>query len=116
MLNRTSEDGSGTVWLLMKARPANLSDRVPTEVATPVKGSIVPKKRGDVPPGPVRRMAHRSPVLGSVARPFMPATGVPPSTTLTLAKNWSATLGYTADIRSHDKLASRVMLSLQTGF
>jgi uncharacterized protein YhjY with autotransporter beta-barrel domain len=36
--------------------------------------------------------------------------------TLSLAKNLSATLGYSADIRSHDKLASRVSLSLQTGF
>ena len=36
--------------------------------------------------------------------------------TLALAKNCSMTLGYAADIRTHDKLANRVMLSLQTGF
>jgi outer membrane lipase/esterase len=36
--------------------------------------------------------------------------------TLMLAKNWSATLGYAADIRSNDKLASRCTLSVQTGF
>ena len=36
--------------------------------------------------------------------------------TLSLTKNLSATLGYAGDVRSHDKLASRVMLSLQTGF
>ncbi|HUR57995.1 MAG TPA: autotransporter domain-containing protein [Opitutaceae bacterium] len=31
-------------------------------------------------------------------------------------KKWSGTLGYAADIRSGDKLANRVTLSLQTGF
>lgn len=36
--------------------------------------------------------------------------------TLFFAKNWSASLGYTGDIRSGDKLASRVSISLQTGF
>lgn len=36
--------------------------------------------------------------------------------TLSLGKTSSATLGYTADIRSNDKLASRAVLSLQTGF
>jgi uncharacterized protein YhjY with autotransporter beta-barrel domain len=36
--------------------------------------------------------------------------------TLFFAKNWSASLGYTGDIRSGDKLASRGSLSLQTGF
>jgi hypothetical protein len=35
---------------------------------------------------------------------------------LIFAKNWSATLGYTGDIRSGDQLASRATLSLQTGF
>jgi hypothetical protein len=32
------------------------------------------------------------------------------------AKNWSASLGYAGDIRSGEQLASRVSLSLQTGF
>lgn len=36
--------------------------------------------------------------------------------TLFFAKNWSASLGYTGDIRSGDKLASRGSFSLQTGF
>ncbi len=36
--------------------------------------------------------------------------------TLFFAKNWSASLGYAGDIRSGDKLASRVSFSLQTGF
>jgi len=36
--------------------------------------------------------------------------------TLTLAKNWTATLGYAADVRNSDKLANRVMLSVQSGF
>ena len=36
--------------------------------------------------------------------------------TLWLGKNCSVSLGYAADIRSNDKLASRAMLSLQTGF
>ena len=36
--------------------------------------------------------------------------------TLFFAKNWSASLGYAGDIRSGEKLASRVALSLQTGF
>ncbi len=36
--------------------------------------------------------------------------------TLFFAKNLSVTLGYAADIRQHDKLASRVGLSVQTGF
>ena len=36
--------------------------------------------------------------------------------TVYFAKNWSASLGYTGDIRSGEKLASRVFLSLQTGF
>ena len=36
--------------------------------------------------------------------------------TLSFAKNWSATLGYAADIRQHDKVGSRAMLSVQTGF
>jgi len=36
--------------------------------------------------------------------------------TLSLAKNCSVTLGYAADIRSNDKLANRISLSLQTGF
>ncbi len=36
--------------------------------------------------------------------------------TMTVFKNWSASLGYAGDIRSGDKLASRFSLSLQTGF
>ncbi len=36
--------------------------------------------------------------------------------TLYFAKNWSAALGYAGDIRSGEKLASRVSLSVQTGF
>lgn len=36
--------------------------------------------------------------------------------TLFLNKKWSVTLGYNGDIRQSDKLASRVGLSLQTGF
>ncbi len=36
--------------------------------------------------------------------------------TLFLSKKWSLTVGYTGDIRQSDKLASRVGLSLQTGF
>ena len=36
--------------------------------------------------------------------------------TLTLAKSWTATLGYGADIRTNDKVANRVTLSVQTGF
>lgn len=36
--------------------------------------------------------------------------------TLFFTKNWSASLGYAGDIRSGEKLASRVSLSLQTGF
>lgn len=36
--------------------------------------------------------------------------------TITFAKQWSATLGYHADIRQHDKLANRAGLSVQTGF
>jgi outer membrane lipase/esterase len=36
--------------------------------------------------------------------------------TLALGKQWSATLGYAGDIRQHDQLASRVSLSVQSGF
>lgn len=36
--------------------------------------------------------------------------------TLHVVKNLSATLAYAGDVRNHDKLAHRVMLSLQTGF
>lgn len=36
--------------------------------------------------------------------------------TVSVAKNLSATLAYAGDVRSDDKLAHRVMLSLQTGF
>lgn len=36
--------------------------------------------------------------------------------TLFFTKNWSASVGYAGDIRSGDKLASRVSVSLQTGF
>ncbi len=36
--------------------------------------------------------------------------------TLFLARNWSASLGYAADIRSGEKLANRATLSVQTGF
>jgi len=36
--------------------------------------------------------------------------------TVTVFKNWSASLGYAGDIRSGDQLASRWSLSLQTGF
>ena len=36
--------------------------------------------------------------------------------TLTLAKSWTATLGYGADIRTNDKVANHVTLSVQTGF
>ncbi|MES2692207.1 MAG: autotransporter domain-containing protein [Verrucomicrobiota bacterium] len=36
--------------------------------------------------------------------------------TLFLSNNWSASLGYAADIRAKEKLASRGTLSLQTGF
>lgn len=36
--------------------------------------------------------------------------------TLFFAQKWSATLGYAGEIRSGEKLASRVTLSLQTGF
>jgi outer membrane lipase/esterase len=36
--------------------------------------------------------------------------------TLALNKQWSTTLGYTGDVRQSDKLASRVSLSVQTGF
>ena len=36
--------------------------------------------------------------------------------TLFFHKNWSASLGYAADIRSGEKLANRATLSLQTGF
>ena len=36
--------------------------------------------------------------------------------TLFFAKNWSASLGYSADLRSGGKIANRAMLSLQTGF
>jgi outer membrane lipase/esterase len=36
--------------------------------------------------------------------------------TLSVAKNCSVTLGYAADVRSDDKLANRVSLSVQTGF
>jgi uncharacterized protein YhjY with autotransporter beta-barrel domain len=36
--------------------------------------------------------------------------------TLALSPRWSATLGYDADIRAHDKLASRAGCSIQTGF
>lgn len=36
--------------------------------------------------------------------------------TVFFAKNWSTSLGYTADIRSGGKIASRATLSLQTGF
>ena len=36
--------------------------------------------------------------------------------TLLLNKQWSATLGYTGDIRPDDKLASRIVLSVQSGF
>ncbi len=38
------------------------------------------------------------------------------SGTLFFAKNWCATLGYAADIRQHDKVGSRAMFSVQTGF
>ncbi len=36
--------------------------------------------------------------------------------TLALGKQWSATLGYSGDIRQHDKFASRVSLAVQSGF
>jgi outer membrane lipase/esterase len=36
--------------------------------------------------------------------------------TLALTKKWSATLGYAADLRNHDKLSSRVSLAIQSGF
>ncbi|MBI4622798.1 MAG: autotransporter domain-containing protein [Verrucomicrobia bacterium] len=36
--------------------------------------------------------------------------------TLLLNKKWSATLGYSGDIRPDDKLASRIVLSVQSGF
>lgn len=36
--------------------------------------------------------------------------------TLALGKKWSTSLGYTGDIRADDKLASRLFLSVQTGF
>lgn len=36
--------------------------------------------------------------------------------TVFFAQNWSATLGYAGDIRSGEKLGSRVTFSLQTGF
>ncbi len=36
--------------------------------------------------------------------------------TVFLTKAWSGSLGYTADIRNHDKVAHRVALSFQTGF
>jgi outer membrane lipase/esterase len=36
--------------------------------------------------------------------------------TLFFAKNWSASLGYAADIRSGDKVANRFSLSVQSGF
>ena len=36
--------------------------------------------------------------------------------TLFFAKNWSVSAGYTGDIRSGEKLASRAFLSVQTGF
>jgi outer membrane lipase/esterase len=38
------------------------------------------------------------------------------ATTLFFAKNWSASLGYAADIRTHEKVANRATLSVQTGF
>lgn len=36
--------------------------------------------------------------------------------TLFFAKNWSASLGYAADIRTSEKVANRATLSVQTGF
>jgi outer membrane lipase/esterase len=36
--------------------------------------------------------------------------------TLFFSKNWGASVGYTADIRSSERVAHRAMLSLQTGF
>ena len=36
--------------------------------------------------------------------------------TLFFAKNWNASLGYAADLRSGGKVANRATLSLQTGF
>ena len=36
--------------------------------------------------------------------------------TLFFGKTWSASLGYAADIRLHEKLANRATLSVQTGF
>ena len=36
--------------------------------------------------------------------------------TLSFTRNWSATLGYTGDIRSGEKLGSRAVFSVQTGF
>jgi uncharacterized protein YhjY with autotransporter beta-barrel domain len=36
--------------------------------------------------------------------------------TIAVARNWSAAAGYAADLRSGDKVASRVSLTLQTGF
>lgn len=38
------------------------------------------------------------------------------SVTVFFAKNWSASLGYTADLRSGDKVANRGLFSIQTGF
>lgn len=36
--------------------------------------------------------------------------------TIELRKNWSASIGYTADIRTSEKMAHRATLSVQTGF
>lgn len=36
--------------------------------------------------------------------------------TVFVAKDWSASLGYAADIRSGEKLSNRFTLSVQTGF
>ncbi len=67
-------------------------------------------------------------VAGQLANNFTPPTtvnvtegdgkgfAVGAAATVNLGKSWSATLGYTADIRQSDKLASRVGLSVQTGF
>ena len=33
-----------------------------------------------------------------------------------LGKNWSAAVGYAADVRQNDKLANRFTFSVQTGF
>jgi outer membrane lipase/esterase len=67
-------------------------------------------------------------VAGQLANNFTPPTTVSitdgdgkgvslgAAATLFLSKKWSLTVGYTGDIRQRDKLASRVGLSVQTGF